>query len=37
MRIDFGINVESGMIIVASSYLTEKPLSVSGTSFFSKI
>ena len=30
-------NVESGMIIVASSYLTKKPLSVSGTSFFSKI
>ena len=25
------------MIIVASSYLTKKPLSVSGTSFFSKI
>ena len=30
-------NVESGMIIVASSYLTKKSLSVSGTSFFSKI
>ena len=30
-------NVESGMIIVASSYLTKKPLSVSDTSFFSKI
>ena len=30
-------NVESGMIIAASSYLTKKELSVSGTSFFSKI
>ena len=30
-------NVESGMIIVASSYLTKKALSVSSTSFFSKI
>ena len=30
-------HVESGMIIVASSYLTKKQLRVSGTSFFSKI
>ena len=29
--------VESRIVIVESSYLTKKPLSVSGPSFFSKI
>ena len=37
VHIHIHVNVKSGMIIVASSYLTKKPLSVSGTSFFSKI